>query len=684
MAILGRTTNKEPNRGLPLDEIKDKLDILEIATRLYPGLKKLGGIYKGDHGQIHSSQSGSCLAVYQETNSWVCWHCKKGGDIFYLLGIEEFGPSYSGRGEEFRRVVEIAAELAGIELAPVSETEQKRAEEQNRLYNILTETARYWHNRLMDDTDDGALEILDWVKENYGFTEEFIKRKLIGFAPIKDNGRLLKHLVKLGYSEEEARSAAVVNKGNYARFQGRVTFPYWAKGQVRYFAARKTRLTPNLEHEQGKYLKLKVSDPDNPQISPFIQNDVLLGLDTLKEARKLGRVLITEGAPDQLAAEQAGEPCISPVTVRFKSNDIPRLITAVKDIRQVYLCNDNEKSQAGEEGVLDTASKLEEQNIAVLLIHLPRPEGIEKIDVCDFIRDQGAKTFSELYRNALRLPHYLARYSRPEGENDVHRFLTNIALKSQLCRYDPVEIDGLQRELATNLKLKLGLVGKVFKAAQEETKKEAKDPEEKESEIESATVLIPELEVDRFEKIMSNPPVFELYLKGIERPVKLATAELLDFTIFRNRIAEVSNIVILHPLPPKKKMSKVDTWGMAVKELLKKVVEVEAPEDASEEYQIGQRIRQMLTSEHMLTEERVNIELSKVWPDEKSGIYWFKGADLIQHHLKAYMEKVPDSSQIWQIFKSIGGISKVLKVGKSSKRCWGLKINVENGEEMSD
>jgi hypothetical protein len=51
-------------------------------------------------------------------------------------------------------------------------------------------------------------------------------------------------------------------------------------------------------------------------------------------------------------------------------------------------------------GALDTAAVMEEAGKAVYVVELPRPDGTEKVDATDFLRDQGKEAFDLLLREA--------------------------------------------------------------------------------------------------------------------------------------------------------------------------------------------------------------------------------------------------------------------------------------------
>jgi len=77
---------------------------------------------------------------------------------------------------------------------------------------------------------------------------------------------------------------------------------------------------------------------------------------------------------DCLALMQLGLPTVSPVTVRIRAADWERLIPKLRGVETVYICQDNELSQAGLKGALQTARTLAEHKIDTRLVTLPLSE----------------------------------------------------------------------------------------------------------------------------------------------------------------------------------------------------------------------------------------------------------------------------------------------------------------------
>ena len=122
--------------------------------------------------------------------------------------------------------------------------------------------------------------------------------------------------------------------------------------------------------EKGKYRKLPVhNSQSNRHISPSINNSHLYNEDCLLTRPE--RVIITEGVTDCIALMERGFPAISPVTVQIRGADWDRLLPKLQGIKTVYICQDNEVSQAGLNGALKTASVLIKHKIQTRLVILP-------------------------------------------------------------------------------------------------------------------------------------------------------------------------------------------------------------------------------------------------------------------------------------------------------------------------
>jgi len=369
-----------------VEEIKNRLDIVDVIGRDIALKNKGSGEYTG--ATSSSSKSGASLKVDQKIQSFKNFATGEGGDVLDWIGY--YARYKDTRGADFPEVLKIAAALAGVELEEATEEERNAAKEKADIHNLFTESVEVYHKNLKP-------EHYDYIKEKWGITKETVDKFKIGYAT---TGRDLKDLDK----EILKKSGLVYVNGGMSGgevFTGRIIFPYWKNGKVVYLIGRETEETPEAEREKGmKYKKLLVHKEDREYVSHSVQNSYFYGEDSLRGS---DYCIITEGVADCISMLQAGFPCISPVTVQFREKDNQKLISLANGLNRVYICNDNEANNAGLKGALSTAEALESAGIETRLIELPKPEGIDKIDIADYMKEHIPEDFNELIDSSLRL-----------------------------------------------------------------------------------------------------------------------------------------------------------------------------------------------------------------------------------------------------------------------------------------
>jgi DNA primase len=86
--------------------------------------------------------------------------------------------------------------------------------------------------------------------------------------------------------------------------------------------------------------------------------------------------------------------------------DHQKLLSLTKGLKRVFICNDNELNEAGIKGALRTAEALENEQIEARLIILDRPNGIDKIDMADYMKEHSLEDFKGLMGSSVRLWQY--------------------------------------------------------------------------------------------------------------------------------------------------------------------------------------------------------------------------------------------------------------------------------------
>ena len=253
---------------------------------------------------------------------------------------------------------------------------------------LLEEACRFFERHL---TDEHRRHL--WTR--YGLEADFTQAMRIGYAPA-DGSALLLHLMDRGYSRDEIIGSGLVvpwqrtdenggtRSGVSDLLRGRIVFPYLSGGlEPAYFIGRMTDETPARDDTTPAKYKKQLVTIDGPR-------EPICGVWSVSPGDPL---IITEGITDCLAVLQAGRPCISPVTTRFKREQAPEVAELVRRSGgPVYILNDNEESGEGGKGAANIAYNLITQALdgaRVFIGSPPRPPGIEKVDLNDFLRSGG-------------------------------------------------------------------------------------------------------------------------------------------------------------------------------------------------------------------------------------------------------------------------------------------------------
>lgn len=273
--------------GNETEQIKDRLPIAEIVGE-YVTLKQMGRSLKA-LCPFHQEKTPSFI-VSPERQSWHCFGCNEGGDIFTFIQKIE--------GLDFPATLKLLAERAGVTLptfSPVSGAVNQR----QRLFDVLAAAARFYHHLLT------AQKIGERGREyliGRGLTPETIHLFQLGYAPSTWNS-LQRWLARAGFTTEEMIAAGLVGKGSkgkfFDRFRGRIMFPITdVQGRVVAFGGR---ITPWQESgSEGKYI-------NSPETSLYEKRRTVYNLSRAKMALRGGKsCLVVEGYMDVVMLVQHG------------------------------------------------------------------------------------------------------------------------------------------------------------------------------------------------------------------------------------------------------------------------------------------------------------------------------------------------------------------------------------------
>ena len=263
-------------------DIKARLPIVDVVGETV-ALKRAGSAYKG-LCPFHAEKTPSFI-VTPDRESWHCFGCGKGGDVFTFLMERD--------GLDFREALTRLAEKAGVELSAQSAREDR----QRRRLREAIEAAIAWYREVLLRTPQGE-RARAYLSER-GFSDETLDRFSIGYAPNVWDA-LTKRLGARGFSDEELVSAGLAGPSNRGgvidKFRGRVMFPI--RDQSGKATGLGGRILPGLDGP--KYL-------NSPATLLFDKSRTLFGIDLAKASiRKAKLTVIVEGYTDVMAAHQAG------------------------------------------------------------------------------------------------------------------------------------------------------------------------------------------------------------------------------------------------------------------------------------------------------------------------------------------------------------------------------------------
>ncbi len=262
------------------DEIKERLDIVEVVGSYVPGLRKAGHNY---HAlcPFHTERTPS-FVVFPERQSWRCFGaCATGGDVLsFVMGAEKMN---------FADTVKLLAQRAGVSLP-----QRQERKERNVLYQINEAAGAYFQELLWSLP---GMAVRAYFQQR-GVDTETAKRFQLGLSP-GSRSELLEHLTTLGYSQEQVVRAGLATSSNDGPprdlFHGRLMFPiHDDQGNMAGFGGR------SLDGSDPKYL-------NSSRTEVFDKGHILYAFHLAKASiKEHGEVVVVEGYMDALAAHQHG------------------------------------------------------------------------------------------------------------------------------------------------------------------------------------------------------------------------------------------------------------------------------------------------------------------------------------------------------------------------------------------
>ena len=366
-----------------IDEVVARNPIEDVVGQ-YVNLKRSGANLFG-LCPFHGEKTPS-FSVAPDKGIYYCFGCHKGGGVInFQMEIE--GLSY---GDAVRAL----AKRAGMEV-PEDPQFQSRYKQQERLWALSKEAARYFHSKLY--APEGA-EGLSYAQKR-GMPRSTLTKFGIGFAPNGWNG-LVDAMKAKGYTDQELKDAGLVSEKNgriYDRFRNRLMFPIIdVRGNVIGFGGRV------MDDSTPKYL-------NSPETIIFNKRKNLFALNLAKKS-KLGYLILVEGYMDAVALHQYGFDCA--VASLGTSLTQEHAVLLSRYTEQVVLIYDGD--EAGQNATRRAIPMLEAAGIQVKVLRMHDAK-----DPDEYLKKYGADKFKVLLEEASnRVEYQLGAIARKYHLND--------------------------------------------------------------------------------------------------------------------------------------------------------------------------------------------------------------------------------------------------------------------------
>lgn len=353
-----------------IDELLARNPIEEVVGR-HVNLRRSGANMFG-LCPFHGEKTAS-FSVAPDKGIYYCFGCHKGGGaINFVMEME---------GLTYPDAVRALANRSGMEV-PEDDQYQSRYRQQERLWALCKEAARYFHAQLY--TQAGAQGLA--YAQKRGMPKSTLTTFGIGFAPDSWNG-LITAMKAKGYTEQELKDAGLVSeKGGriYDRFRNRLMFPIIdVRGNIIGFGGRV------MDDSTPKYL-------NSPETVIFNKRKNLFALNLARKS-KMGYLILVEGYMDAIALHQYGFDCAVASLGTSLTEEHATLIS--RYVEQVVLIYDGD--EAGQRATKRAIPILERAGIRVKVLQMKDAK-----DPDEFLKKFGADKFKILLEESSNRVEY--------------------------------------------------------------------------------------------------------------------------------------------------------------------------------------------------------------------------------------------------------------------------------------
>lgn len=430
-----------------LDELTARNPIEDVVGQ-YVNLKRSGSNLFG-LCPFHGEKTAS-FSVAPDKGIYYCFGCHKGGSVInFEMEIE---------GLSYPDAVRALAKRAGMEV-PEDEQYQSRYRQQERLWALHKEAARFYHSQLYAPVGVNALQ----YAAGRGMTKSILTKFGIGYAPDSWTA-LVDWLRTKGYTDQELRDSGLVTvsrkNGNlFDRFRDRLMFPIIdVRGNVIGFGGR---IMNNQDKSAAKYL-------NSPETLIFNKRKNLFALNLAKKS-KFGYLILVEGYMDAIALHQFGFDCAVASLGTALTEDGANLLSRYTE--QVVLIYDGD--EAGQNATQRAIPILEKAGLQVKVLKMRDAK-----DPDEFLKKFGADRFKLLLEESSNRVEYqlnaiLKKYDLRDDDQKVKYLQESAELISSLSSSVQREVYGNRVAEAAGISMEAMKleVGRAFKRRTYQEKK---------------------------------------------------------------------------------------------------------------------------------------------------------------------------------------------------------------------
>ncbi|OGU73869.1 MAG: DNA primase [Ignavibacteria bacterium RBG_16_34_14] len=369
-----------------IEEIRSAASIVDVISG-YVQLRKRGRNYLG-LCPFHSEKTPS-FTVSDEKQIFHCFGCHAGGNVYkFLMDYEKIS---------FVEAVQELAKQLGIEIEYESTPGDEKQSEQELLYDINTEAAKYFYNNLQNSYEG---EIARKYLHERKIKPQTINSFGLGYA-LRGWEYFLNFANEKKLDIEKVTELGLIGKNedgrHYDKFTGRLIFPIFSpNGRVVAFAGR----ILDEREKSAKYL-------NSPESLVYIKGRILYGLSFAKdEIRKLDKAILVEGYMDLISLVQAGIKNVVAVSGTALTEDQVQLLS--RYTKNIVLLFDADT--AGIKASMRSIELLLKRDIEVKIATLPAGE-----DPDSFINNYGKEKFEETISYAQNFLEYQSEYYEKQG-----------------------------------------------------------------------------------------------------------------------------------------------------------------------------------------------------------------------------------------------------------------------------